>query len=152
MGPNLYDSLSGGEDGGSDFNAYAEEMLSKCRQLAREKKLERRLHRNDAQWRVEQQTSQTFEEDQIKTMPMMPSEEVMSAAPEKVHNTDLGLGEMPTFEHFPLRKISKRSVFQVTDLQQSSIQRAEPHFVEKSSLCPSLVDIAFEMVLKSGGN
>ena len=116
MGPNLYDSLSGGEDGGSDFNAYAEEMLSKCRQLAREKKLERRLHRNDAQWRVEQQqTSQTFEEDQIKTMPMMPSEEVMSAAPERVHNTDLGLDEMPTFEHFPLRKISKRSVFQVTE-------------------------------------
>ena len=111
----LYDSLSEGEDGGSDFNTYAEEMLSKCRQLAREKKLERRLHRNDAQWRVEQETSQTFEEDQIKTMPMMPSEEVMSAAPEKVHKTDLGLGEMPTFEHFPLRKISKRSVFQVTE-------------------------------------
>ena len=89
---NDYEYIDEGDD--ESITAFADEMLARCRQMAREK--ERRL-------------------DTVASMVPLPSEKVSSVPPAssrvKVSNED----GMPTFEHFPLRSISKRGAFEVSE-------------------------------------
>ena len=84
------------EEDDASINAFAEEMLARCRQMAREK--ERRL-------------------DAMTPMVPLPSEKVNSVPPPVSTNIKDNANKdgMPIFEHFPLRSISKRSAFEVSE-------------------------------------